>query len=47
MIEYTGDHRLCDCEQSKIMNSTQDISWNSKCVFCGKDLTNAPKSSNS
>lgn len=43
MVEYTGDHRQCDCKQAKLMKATQDISWNPKCMFCGEDLTNAPK----
>jgi hypothetical protein len=43
MSDYTGDHRQCDCDMGK--NSSQDISWNSKCCWCGKDLTNAPKAS--
>ena len=38
MVEYTGDHRRCDCEEAKIMDLTQDVSWNPKCVFCSKDL---------
>lgn len=43
MKEYSGDHRQCDCEKSKLMNATQDISWMPNCVFCNKDLTEAPK----
>ena len=45
MIEYTGDHRICDnpdCIGNK-MKMSQDISWQSNCVTCGKDLSDAPK----
>jgi len=42
MPEYAGDHRQCDCcEMAKY--TSQDISWNPKCVLCGKDLVNAKK----
>ena len=40
-MNYSGDHRQCDCDMGKL--SSQDISWKPNCVFCGKDLTQAPK----
>jgi hypothetical protein len=41
MTNYTGDHRKCDCTMGKL--SSQDISWESLCVWCGKDLSGAIK----
>ena len=41
MTEFTGDHRKCSCESAK--NATQDVSWKKECVFCQKDLSEAPK----
>lgn len=38
IMNYSGDHRKCDCENAKLFDTSQDISWSPNCVHCGKDL---------